>query len=58
MVRGVKRDATFPIAWGNWRALIERFNLDDELPLWGGVDIGSWNLYQNRLGRAFPPGPC
>ena len=35
---GLKRDATFPIDWGNWRALIERFNLDDALPL-GGLSV-------------------
>ena len=30
---GLANETTFPVAWEPWRALIERFNLDDELPL-------------------------
>ena len=30
---GVADKADFPIAWGRWRSLVERFNLDDERPL-------------------------
>ena len=30
---GQSNDATFPVEWERWRSLIERFNLDDELPL-------------------------
>ena len=32
---GLRDQASFPLAWENWRALIERFNLDDENPLEG-----------------------
>ena len=32
---GIANKATFPALWESWRSLIERFNLDDELPLGG-----------------------
>ena len=30
---GAATDGTFPTAWEAWRAILERFNLDDEFPL-------------------------
>ena len=49
-VMGLRNDRSYPQAWEAWRALIGRFNLDDEIPR------GTWfQIVESFVGKKFYP---